>query len=442
MKCRCAAYFFARSADLTGMELGVLGPVALWVDGAAVEVGPPRQQAILAALAVDTGRPVTVDALVERVWGPRAQPAARSGLYSYLTRLRRVVAGAGLGDAMRLVSRPGGYVLEMDPDRVDVCRFRRLVRAARAVEDDRRRADLLAEAVGLWRGAALAGLPADWAARTRQLLDREYLDAILLWAQAELRLGGAGLVTSTLRKLVDQYPLVEPLAGRLIEALARDGRTAEALECYATTRRQLTDRLGIEPGVELRRVHHAVLTGAFQQAAWSGYRPGQLRGDVAGFTGRDAELATLDAILASAPRHFQGVPVAAICGAAGVGKTALAVHWAHRVAAEFPDGQLYVNLHGDQDGPPLAPAEALDWLLASLGVPRGQVPAGLAARVALYRTLLAGQRVLLLLDNARDTAQVRPLLPGNPGCVVLVTSRRHLTGLVATDGAHTLFLGS
>jgi DNA-binding SARP family transcriptional activator len=255
------------------MRVGVLGPVGMWVDGAAVEVGPPRQQAVLAALAVDAGRPVAVDTLVERVWGADAQPAARSGLYSYLTRLRRVVAGAGAADAMRLVSKAGGYVLEMDPDRVDVCRFRRLVRAARAVEDDQRRADLLEEAVGLWRGAALAGLPADWAERTRQLLDREQLDAILLWAQAELRLGRAGLVASTLRKLVDQYPLVEPLAGRLVEALARDGRTAEALECYASTRRRLVERLGIEPGVALRRIHHAVLTGDLQQDAARGGHP-------------------------------------------------------------------------------------------------------------------------------------------------------------------------
>jgi DNA-binding SARP family transcriptional activator/tetratricopeptide (TPR) repeat protein len=408
------------------VQLRVLGPVELRVDGVVVDVGPPRQQAILAVLAVDAGRAVPVAALTDRVWGDDAQPVTRSGLYAYLSRLRQAFATAGLGETIKLVSQRGGYLLEVDPDQVDICRFRRLVRAARTAQDN---AGLLDEAVALWRGPALSGLSGGWAERTRQLLEQERLDAMLLWAAAQLRCGRAGTVAGALRELVDQHPLVEPLAARLIEALGRDGRTAEALDCYTATRRRLVEELGAEPGPELRRVHQAVLAGELPPA--SAQRPAQLRADVPGFVGRAAELATLDAI---AQR-----PAIVISGTAGVGKTTLAVHWAHRVADRFPDGQLYVDLRGfDPDGKALDAGEAVRRFLDATGAQR--IPADPDAQVALYRSQLAGKRMLIVVDNARDTAQVRPLLPGSPGCLVVVTSRNQLTGLVTADGAYPITL--
>ncbi|MEN3358755.1 MAG: hypothetical protein V7637_2737 [Mycobacteriales bacterium] len=239
--------------------LSVLGPVKLTVNSVAVELGPARQRAVLAALAVDAGQPVGVDALIDRVWGAGAQPGARSGLYSYLTRLRRAFTQAELpGSVLGVVSRPGGYVLEIDAERVDVCRFRRLVRTG---GDDEARADALDQAIGLWRGPALADLSGEWVDRTRRLLGQERVDAMVLWAAAQLRLGRAAIVLGPLRALIDEYPLVEPLAARLIEALARDGRAAEALRWYASTRQRLIDELGTEPGPELRRLHQALLAG-------------------------------------------------------------------------------------------------------------------------------------------------------------------------------------
>jgi len=246
--------------------LSVLGPVELTVAGRPVDLGPARQRAVLAALAVDAGQPVSVDALIDRVWGGAAQPGARSGLYSYLTRLRRVFTQAGVAESvLRVVSRPGGYVLEIDPELVDCCRFRRLVRSDSTV-DDEARADRLDAAIGLWRGPALADLTGEWVERTRQLFGQERLDAHVLWAGAQLRLGRVGQVLGPLRALLDEYPLVEPLAARLIEALARDGRAAEGLRWYAATRRRLIDELGTEPGPELRRLHQALLAGELEPA--------------------------------------------------------------------------------------------------------------------------------------------------------------------------------
>jgi DNA-binding SARP family transcriptional activator/tetratricopeptide (TPR) repeat protein len=433
-----------------------LGPIELSVNGAQVDLGPARQRAVLAALAVDAGQPVGVDALIERVWGPDAQPGARSGLYSYLTRLRRVFAQAGIPEtALRLVSRPGGYVLDVEPDRVDSRRFQRLVQAARASDgDDDWRADLLDQAIGLWRGPALAGLSGEWADRSRQLLGQERVDAVVLWAGVQLRRGRPDLVVGPLRSLTGEYPLVEPLAARLIEALGRAGRAAEALDCYAATRRRLIDELGAEPGPELRRLHQAVLTGDLeppapaappaarrQPAEGAGHRPAQLPLDVPGFAAREAELAALDAILAGAGEQPTAMVVAAVWGTAGVGKTSLAVHWAHRVAGRFPDGQLYVNLRSfDPAGPPVTAGEALHGFLDAVGVPAQRIPTGLTARAALFRSLLAGRRMLVVLDNAETVEQIRPLLPGAAGCLAVVTSRNELMGLVAVEGAYPLTL--
>jgi DNA-binding SARP family transcriptional activator/tetratricopeptide (TPR) repeat protein len=481
--------------------LYLLGPVELQVGDRPVDVGPLQQQLVLAALAMDAGRPVPLATLIARVWGEDAEPKTRSSAYAYLTRLRQVLTGA----APRLVRRPGGYLLDIEPEQVDVGRFRWLVRAARDGADGSRRAELLDQAVELWRGPALSGLAGQWAARIRDRLEQERIDAVLAWAGARLAVGPGGPVVDRLRPLVEDHPLVEPAAARLIEALAGAGRTAEALDCYLTTRRRLVAELGTEPGAELRRLHQALLAGELDQpadgpaghatagatsgatrtatstatgsptstatggptstatggptstatggptssaaggatsTATGGPRPAQLPLAVAGFTGRAAELAALDALLEpTGDDRPATVVISAIAGTAGVGKTALAVHWAHRIADRFPDGQLYMNLRGfTPGGQVVEPSAAVRSFLDALGVPAGRVPADPDAQAALYRSLLAGKRVLIVLDNARDAEQVRPLLPGTAAALVLVTSRDQLTSLVAADGAYPLAL--
>jgi DNA-binding SARP family transcriptional activator/tetratricopeptide (TPR) repeat protein len=429
-----------------------LGPVELWSADQRLELGPIKQRTVLAALMVDVGRPVSVETLIQRVWDEAPPAGARSGLYSYITRLRRVMALADTAGekSFGMTSRPGGYVLEADPDRVDLHRFRRLADQAKQAGCDQDRAALLREAVALWRGEPLAGLTGDWVNRVRDGLWQQRLDVAASWAQAELNLGRQAEVVGVLRELVADHPLVEPLTVQLLRALWLDGRGAEALDCYAKVRRRLAEELGTEPGAELRQVHEAILRGDPDQArpappavtpAPARTVPAQLPLDVYGFTGRRAELGQLDALLAAADEQPTAVVISALWGTAGVGKTALAVHWAHRISGRFPDGQLYANLRGyDPSGSVMTPAEAVRGFLDALGVPPERVPATPQAQISLYRSLLADKRVLVVLDNARDAEQVRPLLPGAPGCLVVVTSRDQLTGLVAGEGAQPVTL--
>jgi DNA-binding SARP family transcriptional activator/tetratricopeptide (TPR) repeat protein len=417
------------------VDVHLLGAVEVHAAGRLLDVGPPRQRAVVAALAVDVARPVPVGTLVERVWGEAPPQRAREALYVYTGRIRGTLRDAGIA----LFRRGGGYILDVAPERVDVHRFRQLVRRA----GDRRcapvaRLALLREAVDLWRDPPLLGVAGDWAARVREGWRQEHLDAVLAWAGAERRAGNGCGTVGPLTDLLDRYPLAESLAAALMRALCAGGRTAQALECYAEIRRRLVEELGVDPGADLRAAHRAALRGELDRppAEPAGTAaPAQLPPAVPGFTGRAAELRELDALL--------GRPaVAAITGTAGVGKTTLAVHWAHRVAGRFPDGQLYVNLRGfDPGGAAVPPDEAVHSFLAAFGVPPERFPTGLPARAGLYRSLLAGKRILVILDNAADAAQVRPLLPGAPGCLTLVTSRHPLTGLVATDGAVQVPLG-
>lgn len=455
------------------VELRLLGPVELSVRGRTAEVGPPQRRAVLAALAVDTGRPVAADVLVKRVWGTDPPDGARRALHAHIARIRRLCEQTGdTGDVrLRLVRRSGGYVLEARPDRVDVHRFRQLVGRARAAgrADEARAAALLREALGLWRGEPLAGLGGQWAARVREAWRRQRVDAVVGWAHLESRVGDPATVVGPLTELLGEYPLVEPLTEALMQALHAAGRGAEALDCYATLRQRLAEELGADPGSGLREVHQAILRGDLPGPSpwptpqvpaaaaptaspppqppsattpWPAGTPVQLPMGVRGFTGRGQELAQLEEILASAADQPSAVVISAVSGTAGVGKTALAVHWARRAQNAFPDGQLYVNLRGfDPGGSVLSPAEAVRGFLDAFGVPVSRVPAGLEAQTGLYRSLLAGRRVLVVLDNARDAEQVRPLLPGAPGCLALVTSRSRLTGLAAAEGAQLLTVG-
>jgi len=345
-----------------------------------------------------------------------------------------------------LVLSSGGYVLDVNPGTVDLHRFRRLVgHAGESGRPDAERVLLLREALALWHGEPLAGLPGVWAAQVRQTLLRQRLDAMIAWANAEWRTGNPSAVIGPVMELLGEWPLVEPLTATLMRALHAVSRGAEALDHYASTRRRLLEELGTEPGTELRELHRAILCGDLDRPVTSavGRRappgrqvPAQLPPDLPGFVGRGADLTRLDEILAAAKCQPTSITIATLVGPPGVGKTTLAVHWAHRVVHRFPDGQLYLNLRGfDPAGPPMHPARALRGFLHVLGVPPMRVPASIHEQAALYRSLLADRRMLVLLDNARDADQIRPLLPGAPGCMVVVTSRNAMSGLVAVNGA-------
>ncbi|HEY8983617.1 MAG TPA: BTAD domain-containing putative transcriptional regulator [Streptomyces sp.] len=414
-------------------QLRLLGPVELATQDGTDEVGPPQRRAVLAVLAVDAGRPVAPDVVIRRVWGADFPEGARRSVYAHVARLRKLCEGTS--GRIRVTRRSGGYVLEADRDRIDVHRFRRLVGEARDPGlPDGVRAQLLGEALGLWRGEPLSGLDGPWVAQTREVWRRERVEATVAWARLQI-LDEPAVAIGPLAALLDEHPLTEPLAEMLMRTLYAAGRGAEALECYAAVRRRLAEELGTEPGPALRAAHQAVLRGSGPPAAPQRVVPAQLPVAVRGFTGRAEELARLDAFLTTA--SSAPVVISAVSGTAGVGKTSLAVHWGHRVRKAFPDGQLYVNLRGfDPGGASRDPAEALRGFLDALEVPPARIPAGVDAQAALYRSLLADRRMLVVLDNARDADQVRPLLPGAPGCVVLVTSRNRLTSLAAVEGAH------
>jgi len=423
------------------MDFQLLGEVQLHAGGQLLDVGTPRQQTVLAALAVNVGRPVPVEALIDRVWDDAPPVEARNALYSYISRIRQLLgrAAAITGTVARIDRRPAGYVLDIDPDLVDLHRFALLAeRGNDQTRTEEERAAALTEALGLWRGTPLAGVPGDWAAKIRDGCYRRRLDALLDWGAVQLALGRASAVIGMLPDLITDYPLTEPLEALLMRALHATGRDAEAIDRYSVIRLRLADELGTDPSPELRDLHALILRGELPVPN-QGHplaTPVQLPPDLYGFAGRADELRLLDGLV----NANSAVRIVAVSGTAGVGKTALAVHWAHRVRSHFPGGQLYVNLRGfDPTGTPVTPAEAVRGFLDAFEVPTNRVPASFEAQVGLYRSLLADRRVLVVLDNARDTEQVRPLLAGSPGCLVLVTSRTLLSGLVA-EGAHALVI--
>jgi DNA-binding SARP family transcriptional activator len=413
------------------MEFRLFGEVQLRVGDQLLDLGTPRQQAVLAVLLVDAGRPVAIETLIDRVWGEDPPVEARNVLYSHLSRIRQLLKRTG--EPARLDRRPAGYVLEIDTDLVDLHRFARLVEQGDAGQ--------LTEALALWRGAPLAGIPGDWVEQVRDSWHRRRLEAVVRWAEAQLRLGHHDAVVTMVPDLVVEYPLAEQLQVVLMRALHAAGRDAEALDRYELMRRRLAEELGTDPGPELRALHSAILRGELPVPTAPAARvlaaPAQLPPDVSAFAGRDEELRRLDTMIID---RSAAAKVVTVSGTAGVGKSSLVVHWAHQVRGEFDGGQLYVNLRGfDPAATPVAPAEAIRGFLDAFEVPKERIPASFEAQVGLYRSLLTDRRVLVVLDNARDAEQVRPLLPGAPGCVVLVTSRNQLLGLLA-EGAQPLGL--
>jgi DNA-binding SARP family transcriptional activator/tetratricopeptide (TPR) repeat protein len=451
------------------VEYGVLGPLEVTHQGVSVVVGTPRNRTVLAILLARANDLVTVEQLVDELWpeGPPAQ--ARALVRGYVSRIRGALRPSPAAD--RLITRKPGYLMRVEDGELDVHRFERLIadaRIARQAGQLGHCAALSRKAHRLWRGTPFADLPPT------------SIIAATATRLAELRLAGleelydtvltsghdAGIVTE-LTDLVVEHPLRERFVAQLMLALHHGGRTADALTAYQRIKRRLADELGIGPGTELQRLQLAILRNdrdlaadptadpAADPAAPPALRlrpddgaadempvPRQLPGDLSTFTGRDVELARL-LTEAGTNAGDDGVPAApvilAIDGMPGVGKTTLAVHAAHRLADRCADGQLFVDLHGfTQGATAVDPSGALDQMLRAMGVPGEQIPHDLDARAALYRTRLADRRMLIVLDNAEDEAQVGPLLPGSPGCVALITSRRRLTGI---DDAHSVSLG-
>jgi DNA-binding SARP family transcriptional activator len=424
------------------VEFRVLGPLAVARDGQQVAIGGVRPRAILAGLLLRANLPVAVDELARGVWDelPRA---AGSNVRSYVAQLRTAFATAG-EPVTRLVTDAAGYRLIVRPGELDLAEFDALVEDADQVAgvDPAGAAERLRKALRLWHGDVLAGLvPGPLLAAEASRLDQRQLTVTERWAELALAAGAGDDVADELARQVRIHPLRERFWLQLMRALHQCGRRAAALQAYRTAYEILDRELGVQPGAALQRLHQQILASdpAVPQPAATARmpQPRQLPAGVSAFAGRVEQVRQLDELVTGARDAAAGT-IVAVTGMAGVGKTALALHWAHRVRDRFPDGQLYANLHGyaEPHGPAPGTAEAVRGFLDALGVAPERIPPDPSAQSGLYRSLVAERRILVLLDNARDAAQVRPLLPGGPGCLTLVTSRNHLTGLVAAECAH------
>jgi DNA-binding SARP family transcriptional activator/tetratricopeptide (TPR) repeat protein len=416
------------------MRFGVLGPLRVCLDsGAEVVLRSRHQRTVLGALLVGVGQVVTVDRLVEALWGERPPASYASNLQTYVSRLRERLPG------VTIEHRGDGYLLRVDPDDVDVLVFRReigLARAAMAAGDPATAAERFRRGLRQWRGRPLADLSVPILEPELARWESERVDAQEECVDADLAAGtDLTTVLADLHRLVAEHPLRERPHAQLMVALNRAGRRADALAAYRHARDLLVAELGLEPGPELRRLHEAILRGeepprSVPVSGGSPFPVCQLPPAVPGFVGRGDSIARIETLVGDADGT---VPVVAVSGQPGVGKTALVVTVAHRLRTRFPDGQLFVHLAG-ASAAPRDPAAVLADLLRGLGVPGGAVPQNLAALAAAYRARLADRRILVVLDDAATAAQVRPLLPGTPGSAVLVTSRRRLSDLI--DARH------
>ncbi|MFI6543043.1 AfsR/SARP family transcriptional regulator [Streptomyces prunicolor] len=455
------------------MRFAVLGPVRVWRDGGEVSLGAAQQRLLLALLMAHAGRPVAMEEMQLALWGEAPPGSPANAVYRHVGVLRRLLEPElpMRATGRWLVRDAGGYRLNASPETLDVLRFRELVGRAREAGGAEAAVALYLEALNLRTGTVATGVPVE--ARSHpafNALEREHLGVVKEAADAGAGTGAVGRLLAVLHRAAAEHPLDEPLQAHLVRALAATGQRAAALDTWRRVRTVLASELGVEPGTELRAVQEEVLReGAPAKPAAPGSpgssalprakparlsvvpdaparrpapdpfaRPTQLPSELGAFTGRRAELAQLAELSA---KETPGMRIAAITGMGGIGKTTLAVRWAYRVAHRFPDGQLYVNLRGfDPGGAATDPGEALRGFLEALGVPPQRMPTGTDAQTGLYRSLLARRRVLILLDNALDSEQVRPLLPGSPGCLVVVTSRDRLFGLVTAEAAHPLAL--
>jgi DNA-binding SARP family transcriptional activator len=423
----------------------ILGPVEVWTGQDWAKIGAGKQRSVLAALLLRPGEVVSTDALIDQVW-PDKPPARAANLVSvYVHHLRRLIGDA---EGLVLVTRAPGYQVVPGPGELDADRFAVLVgegRQALASGAPDRAVELLDEAVGLWRGRALADVPATpLVAAEADRLEESRIEALELRAEASLACGRPAEVVPEVRRLLADNPLQEKLWALLIRALYGAGRQAEALEVYEQARNRIADELGVDPGTELRQLYHQILNSDDDQPGIPlapadrgpvlppAPVPAQLPADIPDFTGRSEQVGQLRELLTGAGGEDSpgAVRVVLVVGSGGLGKSALAVHAAHLLASRFPDGQLYANLLGATQ--PADPAEVLGRFLRDLGMDGHRVPLGEEERAAHFRTRLAGKQVLIVLDDARDAAQVIPLLPGSASCAVLVTTRNWLPELVGS----------
>ncbi|MGH3353574.1 MAG: AfsR/SARP family transcriptional regulator [Nocardioides sp.] len=432
---------------MTDVKICLLGPLQVTRAGAPVEVPGRRPRTLLALLALEAGTPVSADLLADRIWGEELPDNPRGSLHTYIGRLRRVLGK----EVVRRAA--GGYILDLPRSSVDALAFVDLLDRTGGADAYER----LEEAIELWRGEPFDEPAGEsLAERMRPWLVDRYLAAMEHRGELDVAAGRASKAVADLRRVVSDHPLRESLWAILLDALDSAGRTAEALEAYEEVRSRLADELGADPGAELRAIFTRLLVGASpdpemdapdSEPAVPAQRtseenlpdavPHQLPADVPGFSGREVELRLLDAVTIA---HESGWPsVVAVHGVGAAGKTALAVHWARRTIDHFPDGQLFIDLRGYGPGEPMPPEQALSGLLIGLGVDGEAVPDDVDAASALLRTTLAQRRVLLVLDNARDAQQVRPLLPGGES-LALVTSRSQMRGLASREGAKRIAL--
>ncbi|MFI9806428.1 AfsR/SARP family transcriptional regulator [Streptomyces sp. NPDC052301] len=426
------------------LRFGVLGPVRAWRGEEQIGTGSPQQRALLAALLLREGRTATAAELIDALWGPEPPSQALAAVRTYASRLRKVL------DPGVLVSESGGYAVRgLRDGALDLAVAQDLAaqaEKARAGGDLGRARAVLNQALDLWDGEVLAGVPGPYAETQRVRLEEWRLGLLESRLDMDLEQGCHAEAVSELTALTAAHPLRERLRELLMLALYRSGRQAEALAVYADTRRLLAEELGVDPRAGLRDLQQRILQAdpalaepstPAAEPSTTPVRPAQLPASVPDFTGRSSFVNELSEVLSSASEaEGRVMAVSALAGIGGVGKTTLAVHVAHRARAAFPDGQLYVDLQGA--GPRSAePETVLGSFLRALGTADSSIPDSLEERAALYRSVLDGRRVLVLLDNAKDAAQVRPLLPGTEGCAALVTSRVRMVDLA---GAHLVDL--
>lgn len=441
-----------------GVEFGLLGSLQVRGTLGGISPRPSRQSVLLVTLLSRANSPVSIGELVEAAWGEHPPAAENAAVHTTISRLRQMLSvSVDPAGYDRIVTDTMGYSIRVLDGELDASVFRGLVAEGRASLESGRGAEAvvtLERALDLWRGSTAASGMSGWFVESlRAPLDDLRLSATEDLARARLMIGQADAVAEELRGLVNRHPFRERLWEHLMLALYRTGRQSEALDAFHEARRTLVDQLGIEPGPELCGLYRRILdndaalldVSTADSAAPVTTRsvPRQLPADVVNFVGRERELDRLDILTSGRAAADDGGPMAFVVdGGAGIGKTALAVRWAHRARGRFEDGDLYVNLHGfDATGAPTDPFEALDQLLRALHISPQEIPRGLEERAALYRTALADRRMIVVLDNAADAEQVRPLLPGSSSCAVIVTSRKRLSGLVAREGAVRLTLG-
>ena len=420
---------------MTRARIRVLGPLEVEVDGESVRV--PRHEQVLVALALEAGRVVPVDQLVDAVWGERAPTSAVQQIRKTVVDLRRLLPE----EALPISTRGGDYRLDAVPGALDLAEFHAALTAADRSADSGQRTLALTEAVALWRGPVPAG-PGEEVGLAAGRLQQRWLDAVEQLFVLRLDAGAGRELVDELRDLVARWPMRETLRAALMLALYRAGAQTEALAVYDEARRVLADELGIDPGRELTRRWEQILRAdpaldGPPPATTAPLQPATLPYDVADFTGRTAEVARIEQ--AAAATEPPSLRIVSVDGMAGIGKTTVAVHVAHRLAGDFPDGQLYIDLFGHTPGRArLGPGEVLDRLLAAAGLPPDDIPERLETKAAAWRHRTARMRLLVLLDNVAGVEQVRPLLPGGDGCLVLVTGRSRLGSL---DGSTAVTLG-